>query len=246
MLKDKIALVTGASRGIGREIALQLAKEGAFVIVNYFGSEEKAKEVVNNIVKDEGKAIAMKCNVADSNETKSMIDEILKRYGRIDILVNNAGITKDSLIMKMKEEDFNQVLDINLKGSFHTIRHCSRQMLKQKSGKIINISSVVGVMGNSGQCNYAASKAGVIGLTKSIARELGSRGIQVNAVAPGFIDTDMTEVLPESVRELAESQIPLKHFGTAKDVAETVLFLAGDKSNYITGQVIHVDGGMSM
>lgn len=246
MLKGKIALVTGASRGIGREIALALAKEGAFVAVNYNGSKEKADEVINEIASFGGNAKAYQCNVSDFEEAAVLISEIVKEQGRIDILVNNAGITKDNLLMKMKEEEFDQVIQINLKGTFNCMKHISRQMLKQKAGKIINISSVSGVLGNAGQANYSASKAGVIGLTKSAARELASRGITVNAIAPGFINTDMTQVLSDMVKEQAVGQIPLKRFGEVEDISNVVCFLASDKANYITGQVISVDGGMAM
>ena len=200
MLENKVALVTGAGRGIGRAIAIALAKEGAEVVVNYNGSEERAKEVKQTIEENGGKASIYKCNVSDFEACEAMIKDIVKEHGRLDILVNNAGITKDGLIMKMKEEDFDSVLNVNLKGTFNTIRHSARQMLRQKSGKIINISSVSGILGNAGQANYAASKAGVIGLTKTMARELGSRGITVNAIAPGFVDTEMTGVLSEEIR----------------------------------------------
>ena len=246
MLKNKIALITGAGRGIGRAIAVALAKEGAEVVINYNGSEERAKEVKQTIEENGGKASIYKCNVSDFAACEAMIKDIVKEYGHLDILVNNAGITKDGLIMKMKEEDFDSVLNVNLKGTFNTIRHSARQMLKQRSGKIINISSVSGILGNVGQANYAASKAGVIGLTKSAARELASRGITVNAVAPGFIKTEMTEVLSEQVQNHAKSQIPLGSFGNPEDVAEAVWFLASDKAGYITGQVLNVDGGMAM
>ncbi|MBA4686036.1 MAG: 3-oxoacyl-[acyl-carrier-protein] reductase [Candidatus Galacturonibacter soehngenii] len=246
MLKGKIALVTGASRGIGKEIAITLAKEGAFVAVNYNGSKEKAEEVIQEIISFGGKAKAYQCNVSNFEEASSLIADLIKEHERIDILVNNAGITKDNLLMKMKEEEFDQVIDINLKGTFNCMKHISRQMLKQKSGKIINISSVSGILGNVGQANYCASKAGVIGLTKSAARELASRGITVNAVAPGFIETDMTQVLSEAVREQATKQIPLGRFGKVEEIANMVCFLASDKANYITGQVISVDGGMAM
>ena len=246
MLENKVALVTGAGRGIGRAIAIALAEEGAEVIVNYNGSEERAKEVKQTIEENGGKASIYKCNVSDFEACEIMIREIVKEHGHLDILVNNAGITKDGLIMKMKEEDFDRVLNVNLKGTFNTIRHSARQMLKQRSGKIINISSVSGVMGNAGQANYCASKAGIIGLTKSVARELGSRGITSNAVAPGFIRTEMTDVLPEDVKKAMGEQIPLKHFGETKDIAEAVAFLASDEAAYITGQVLHVDGGMAM
>ncbi len=246
MLDKKVALVTGASRGIGREIALTLAAQGNFVVVNYNGSEARAKEVVETIEKNGGQAAAYQCSVSDFNACQEMIQNIIKEYGRLDILVNNAGITRDNLIMRMKEEDFDAVINTNLKGTFNTIRHTARQMLKQKSGKIINISSVSGILGNAGQANYAASKAGVIGLTKTMARELASRGITVNAVAPGFVDTEMTEVLSDDVKEAACRQIPLGRFGKTKDIAEMVAFLASDKADYITGQVISVDGGMCM
>lgn len=245
-LNGKIALVTGASRGIGRQIALTLAGYGAAVIVNYNGSAEKAGAVVKEIIDNGGAAEAVQCNVSDYDSAKELIDGIVKKYGRLDILVNNAGITRDNLIMKMSEEDFDAVLSTNLKGAFNCIKHVSRQMLKQRSGRIINISSVSGVIGNAGQANYCASKAGVIGLTKSVARELGSRGITVNAVAPGFIKTEMTDVLPDSVKETMGEQIPLKRFGETTDVAETTAFLASDGAAYITGQVISVDGGMAM
>lgn len=246
MLKNKVALVTGAGRGIGRAIAIALAKEGAEVIVNYNGSEERAKEVKQTIEENGGKASIYKCNVSDFEACEAMIKDVVKEYGHLDILVNNAGITKDGLIMKMKEEDFDSVLNVNLKGTFNTIRHSARQMLKQRSGKIINISSVSGILGNVGQANYAASKAGVIGLTKTMARELGSRGITVNAIAPGFVDTEMTEVLSEEIRENACKQIILGRFGKPEDIANTAVFLASDKADYITGQVISVDGGMNV
>ena len=246
MLKNKIALITGAGRGIGRAIAIALAKEGAEVVINYNGSEESAKEVKQTIEENGGKASIYKCNVSDFVACEAMIKDIVKEYGHLDILVNNAGITKDGLIMKMKEEDFDSVLNVNLKGTFNTIRHSARQMLKQRSGKIINISSVSGILGNVGQANYAASKAGVIGLTKTMARELGSRGITVNAIAPGFVDTEMTEVLSEEIRENACKQIILGRFGKPEDIANTAVFLASDKADYITGQVISVDGGMNV
>lgn len=245
-LTGKIALVTGASRGIGHQIAVTLACYGATVVVNYHGSQAKAEEVVKEIEANGGHAEAVQCNVAEFEQAKEMIDGVVKTYGRLDILVNNAGITRDNLIMKMSEEDFDAVLSTNLKGAFNCVKHVVRQMLKQKSGRIINISSVSGVMGNAGQANYCASKAGVIGLTKSVARELGSRGITSNAVAPGFIETEMTDVLSENVKKAMGDQIPLKRFGQTKDIAETVAFLASDHAGYITGQVIHVDGGMAM
>lgn len=246
MLNGKVALVTGASRGIGREIAITLAKEGAAVVINYNGSEQRAQEVKQIIEEQGGKAVLYQCNVSDFSACEEMVKNIIEEFGHVDILVNNAGITRDGLIMKMKEEDFDAVLDINLKGTFNTMRHLSRQMLKQKSGKIINISSISGIMGNAGQANYAASKAGVIGLTKTMARELASRGITVNAVAPGFVDTEMTEKLSDSVKEAACKQIPLGKFGKPSDIANMVAFLASEKADYITGQVLSVDGGMNM
>ncbi|MCD8220822.1 MAG: 3-oxoacyl-[acyl-carrier-protein] reductase [Clostridiales bacterium] len=246
MLSGRIAVVTGSSRGIGREIAVTLAAKGATVIVNYNGSAEKAGEVVDVIREAGGEAEAVQCNVSDFNQSAELIKYVIKTYGRIDILVNNAGITRDNLLMKMSEEEFDAVLNTNLKGAFNCIRHASRQMLKQRSGRIINISSISGIMGNAGQANYSASKAGIIGLTKSVARELASRGITVNAIAPGFIDTEMTAVLTDNVRKAAEENIPMKHFGSTKDVANTAAFLASEEAGYITGQVICVDGGMAM
>ena len=246
MPDKKIALVTGAGRGIGRAIALALAEKGMFVIVNYNGSAAKAQETVEEIRQAGGEAVSVACDVSDFNACGEMITALVKEYGHIDVLVNNAGITRDNLLMKMSEEDFDKVISVNLKGCFNTIKHLSRQLLKQKSGKIINISSVTGVMGNAGQANYCASKAGIIGLTKSAARELGSRGITVNAVAPGFIETEMTESLPETVKTALKEQILLKRTGKAKEVAEVVAFLASDAAGYITGQVISVDGGMAV
>ena len=245
-MEGKVAVVTGASRGIGKAIAINLASKGATVVINYNGSKERAEEVKNIIEAAGGRAVIRQCNVADFDACKEFIETVIKEYGRIDILVNNAGITKDGLLMKMSEEDFDQVLDTNLKGAFHSIRFALRQMIRQRSGRIVNMASVVGVSGNVGQANYAASKAGVIGLTKTAAREVASRGITVNAIAPGFIETDMTEVLPEKVKEASISQIPLGKFGKAEDVADAVAFLASDEAAYITGQVLHVDGGMVM
>lgn len=244
MLTDKVALVTGAGRGIGRAIACALAKEGALVLVNYNGSRERALEVVAQIESEGGRAEAVGCDVSDFEACGKMIEEAVEKYSHIDILVNNAGVTRDGLIMRMSETDYDQVLDTNLKGAFNTIRHLSRQLLKQKSGKIINISSVSGILGNAGQANYSASKAGLIGLTKSVARELASRGICVNAVAPGFVDTEMTQAMPEKVREDAVKTIPLGRMGSVQDIAQTVVFLAGKTGDYITGQVLCVDGGL--
>lgn len=242
--KKKVAVVTGASRGIGRAIALELAFRGAAVVINYNGSEERAKEVQKEIEQKGGEAMIMQWNVADYKACESAVKDIVKTYGSIDILVNNAGITKDGLLMGMSEEDFDKVIDVNLKGSFNMMRFVSRQMLRQRSGRIISMASVVGIAGNAGQANYAASKAGIIGMTKSAARELASRGVTVNAVAPGFIETEMTAVLSEKVKKASAAQIPLGHFGKPEDIAKTVAFLASDDAAYITGQVIQVDGGM--
>ena len=246
MLTNKTALVTGASRGIGAAIAKSLAKEGAFVIINYNGSKERADAVAAEITADGGKAAVYGCNVSDYSACEKMAKDIMETYGHLDILVNNAGITRDDLLMKMSEEAFDAVIATNLKGTFNTIRHFSRYLLKQRSGTIINLSSVSGILGNAGQANYSASKAGVIGLTKAVAREIGSRGITVNAIAPGFIDTEMTAVLPDDVKKAMGEQIPLKRFGTTEDVAQAAVFLASDRAAYITGQVLCVDGGMAM
>lgn len=246
MLEGKVAVVTGAGRGIGRAIALRLAADGAAVIVNYNGSAKRAEETVNEITKNGGRAEAIQCSVSDYESVAAMMDGIIKKYGSIDILVNNAGITKDNLLMKMSEEDFDAVIDTNLKGVFNCMKHVARQMIKQRGGRIINISSVSGVLGNAGQANYCAAKAGVIGLTKSFAREVASRGITVNAVAPGFVETEMTEVLSDAVKAGATEQIPMKHFGTTEDIAAAAAFLASGQAGYITGQVICVDGGMAM
>lgn len=246
MLDGKIALVTGAAKGIGKAIALALAADGAFVVVNYNGSKERAEQVAEEIRKLGSDGITYQCNVADTKAVDAMVKDVIKTYGRLDILINNAGITRDNLIMKMSEEDFDAVIDANLKGCFNTIKAASRQMLKQRAGRIINIASVSGILGNAGQANYAASKAGIIGLTKTIARELASRGITVNAIAPGFVDTDMTQALPDSVKEAATAQIPLGRFGKPEDIANMAAYLASEKASYITGQVISVDGGMAI
>lgn len=246
MLKDKVAVVTGGTRGIGRAIVLKLADEGANIVINYRNSDKEAEEL-KVILEEKGvKVLTVKCDISNFEDSKKLIDKCKEEFGKIDILVNNAGITKDTLIMRMKEEDFDSVIDVNLKGTFNCAKHASAIMLKQKFGKIINMTSVVGITGNAGQSNYAASKAGVIGLTKSLARELGSRGITVNAVAPGFINTDMTSVLSDKVKEEAMKNIPLKKLGNPEDIANLVGFLASDSANYITGQVINVDGGMVM
>ena len=246
MLNNKIAIVTGASKGIGKSIAINLAKEGAKVVVNYRSDDEGAKKVLEEIQNNGGEGILHKGDVSDFSVAEDLIKTCVEKYSRVDILVNNAGITRDTLLLRMKEEDFDKVIDVNLKGSFNCVKHVSNYMIKQKYGKIINISSVVGVIGNAGQVNYAASKAGVIGMTKSLAKELGARGINVNAIAPGFIETDMTDVLPDKVKEKIISHVPVGKMGDAKDVANVAVFLASDLSSYITGQVINVDGGMVM
>ncbi|HDA7203853.1 TPA: 3-oxoacyl-[acyl-carrier-protein] reductase [Staphylococcus aureus] len=242
----KSALVTGASRGIGRSIALQLAEEGYNVAVNYAGGKEKAEAVVEEIKAKGVDSFAIQANVADADEVKAMIKEVVSQFGSLDVLVNNAGITRDNLLMRMKEQEWDDVIDTNLKGVFNCIQKATPQMLRQRSGAIINLSSVVGAVGNPGQANYVATKAGVIGLTKSAARELASRGITVNAVAPGFIVSDMTDALSDELKEQMLTQIPLARFGQDTDIANTVAFLASDKAKYITGQTIHVNGGMYM
>ncbi|WP_026867575.1 3-oxoacyl-[acyl-carrier-protein] reductase [Jeotgalicoccus marinus] len=243
---SKVALVTGASRGIGRAIALTLAEEGHTVVVNYSGSKDKAEEVVKEIEDKGGKATAYQCQVQNANEVKEMVKYITDTYSSIDVVVNNAGITKDNLLMRMKEEEFDAVVDVNLKGAFNVIKSVSRPMIRQKSGRIINISSIVGSLGNAGQTNYVATKAAIDGMTKSTARELAAKNITVNAVAPGFIKSDMTDVLSDDIKDGMLQQIPLKHFGDTKDIADAVSFLASDRASYITGQVLHVNGGMYM
>ncbi|MFS0763129.1 3-oxoacyl-[acyl-carrier-protein] reductase [Peribacillus phoenicis] len=246
ILEGKKALVTGASRGIGREVALELARQGADVAINYSGSEAKANEVVEEIKALGRKAFAVQCDVANSESVTSMIKEVIEQFDRVDILVNNAGITRDNLLMRMKEDEWDSVINTNLKGVFLCTKAVTRQMMKQRSGRIINMASIVGVSGNAGQANYVAAKAGVIGLTKTTAKELASRGITVNAIAPGFISTDMTGELPEDVRKAMLDQIPLARFGDPKDIAAVASFLASDASKYMTGQTLHVDGGMVM
>ena len=245
-MSEKIAVVTGGSRGIGAAIAKKLASRGMTVIINYCGSEDRALAVKSAIEAAGGQAEAWRCDVSDCGQCEAFVKAVMEKYGRIDVLVNNAGITRDGLMMRMSDEDFSRVIDTNLKGTFYMMRFASRHMLKAKKGRIINMASVVGLMGNAGQVNYAASKAGVIGATKSAAKELASRGITVNAIAPGFIDTEMTGVLSEKVQEQILTQIPLGTFGTPEDIANCAAFLASDEAAYITGQVIQVDGGMCM
>jgi 3-oxoacyl-[acyl-carrier protein] reductase len=245
-LEGKAALVTGASRGIGREIALELARNGANVAVNFSGSEAKANEVVDEIKKIGKDAFAIKCDVSNTEEVATMVKETIDRFGKLDILVNNAGITRDNLLMRMKEDEWDDVININLKGVFLCTKAVTRQMMKQRNGRIINIASIVGAMGNAGQANYVAAKAGIIGLTKTTAKELASRNITVNAIAPGFITTDMTDQLPEDVKAEMMKQIPLARLGEPKDIAKMTAFLASDDSSYITGQTLHINGGMYM
>lgn len=245
-LNSKVAVVTGASRGIGKAIALKLAKEGAKVVVNYNSSEEEANKVVEEIVALGSEGISIKADISNFQDSQRLIDEAVNAFGTIDILVNNAGITKDNLLLRMSEKEFDKVIDVNLKGYFNCTKSVARLMLKKKAGKIINITSVIGITGNSGQSNYAAAKAGVIGFTKSLAKELGGKGINVNAVAPGFIQTDMTDKLPDNIKENIGQNIPLKALGLPEDVANLVSFLAGEESKYITGQTIAVDGGLAL
>lgn len=246
MLKGKCAIVTGAAKGIGKAIALKLASLGANIVLNYRSSEKEAAEVADEIKELGVEVLTVKADISKLDEVEGLVKAAKEKFGSVDIMVNNAGITKDTLILRMKEEDFDSVIDVNLKGVFNCMKAITPVMVKQKQGKIISISSVVGIAGNAGQVNYSASKAGIIGMTKSLAKELGSRGVNVNAVAPGFIETDMTSTLGDKVKEEAEKNIPLKKFGKAEDVAECVAFLASEASNYITGQVIQVDGGMLM
>ncbi|MEK5493463.1 3-oxoacyl-[acyl-carrier-protein] reductase [Paenibacillus sp. FSL R7-0297] len=245
-LKGQTALVTGGSRGIGRAIALALAEQGVKVAVNYSGSLQSAEETVARIQELGSEGIALQGNVGNSEQAENLMKEVINTWGKIDILVNNAGITRDNLIMRMKEEEFDQVIETNLKGVFNCLKAATRPMMKQRYGRIINISSVVGVTGNPGQVNYTAAKAGVIGMTKSAARELASRGITVNCIAPGFIDTDMTRELSDEVRSELIKGIPLAKLGRAEDIANAAVFLASEGAAYMTGQTLHVDGGMYM
>lgn len=246
MEEKKVVLITGGTRGIGKAIALKFAKEGYNLAINYVSDKTDLESLKEEFCKYNVEVLFIKTDVSDFEQSKNMINETIKKYGKIDVLVNNAGITKDDLILRMKEEDFNKVININLKGTFNVTKNVVTYMMKKRQGKIINISSVVGISGNAGQCNYAASKAGIIGFTKSIAKELASRNILANCVAPGFITTDMTEVLTDDVKEKINNQIPLKRMGTADEIAEAVYFLGREENKYITGQVLNVDGGMIM
>lgn len=246
MLKGKIALVTGASRGIGRTIAIELGKQGANVAVNYAGNADKAQAVVEELQALGVEAFKIQADVSNESNVKDMVKEVINKFGGLDILVNNAGVTRDNLLMRMKEEEFDEVINTNLKGVFLCTKAVTRQMMRQRAGRIINVSSIVGVSGNPGQANYVAAKAGVIGLTKTTAKEFASRNILVNAVAPGFISTEMTDALTDDQKEKMLEMIPLERFGSAEDVAKVVRFLASDDANYITGQTIHIDGGMVM
>lgn len=245
-MNKKVAVVTGGSRGIGKAIALSLASEGYDVIINYRSKAEEAEGVVSEMKNIGSNAKAIRSDIANYQEVETMMEEILASYGQIDVLVNNAGITKDQLMLRMSEDDFTQVVDINLKGTFNCVKAVTKSMFKKRGGCIINISSVIGLIGNVGQVNYAASKAGIIGMTKALAKEYAARNIRVNAIAPGFIDTDMTDTLPQELKEKILSNIPLNSLGKPEDVADMVVFLASDKSKYVTGQVIAVDGGMTM
>ena len=245
-LEGKVALVTGASRGIGRAVAIRLAKSGAKIAVNYAGNQAAAEEVKQIIEQTGGEAILVQADISNAESVDAMVAAVMEAFGRIDILVNNAGITRDTLLMRMKEADWNAVIQTNLTGVFYVTKAVSKIMMKQRYGKIVNMSSVVGLMGNAGQANYAAAKAGVIGFTKSMAKELAARNITVNAIAPGFIATDMTAVLSDKVKEDLATKIPMGRLGEADDIASAVLFLVSDSANYITGQTLNVDGGMVM
>ena len=243
---NKVVLITGASRGIGKQIALTMAKEGYDIVLNCRNENEEVLEVKSQIEGLGANCLIVQGNVANQSDCERFVKEAIEKFGKIDVLVNNAGITKDMLLARMKEEDFKQVIDVNLMGTFHVTKQVVPYMMKARNGRIINISSVVGISGNAGQSNYAASKAGIIGFTKSLAKELAARNILVNAVAPGFIQTDMTGVLKEEIKEEIAKMIPLKKMGTAQDVANVVKFLASEDSSYMTGQVLQVDGGMLM
>ncbi len=246
MEERKVVLVTGGSRGIGKEVAKVYAENGYDVAINYV-SDKTDVEGIEKEFKDLGvKCLMVKADVSNGEDVEKMVEEVISEFGKIDVLVNNAGITKDTLLMRMSEEDFDKVIEINLKGTYLVTKQVTKYMMKKRQGSIINLASVVGVVGNAGQCNYSASKAGIIGFTKSVAKELASRNIRANAVAPGFIETDMTNVLKDEVKESINAQIPLKRMGNAREVAEVIYFLGSEKSSYITGQVINIDGGMVM
>lgn len=246
-MDKKVALITGGARGIGKKIAEKFARNGYNIVINYVSEKTDVNKLESDLSQN-GKVevLCIKCDVTDFNSCQEMVKEAVDKFGKIDVLINNAGITKDNLLMRMKEEDFDKVINVNLKGTFNMTKNVISYMMKKRRGRIVNISSVVGVSGNSGQANYAASKAGIIGFTKSVAKELASRNILANAVAPGFIETDMTDVLSESVKESIYSQIPLKKMGKPEEVANAVYFLGSDENTYITGQVLNVDGGMIM
>lgn len=246
MEERKVVLVTGGARGIGKAIALKYAENGYNVIINYVSSKTNVIELEKEFSTKGIESLILKADVSNANEVESLVKSAIDKFGRIDVLVNNAGITRDGLLMRMKEEDFDRVIEINLKGTFLVTKAVTPYMMKKKDGKIVNLASVVGITGNAGQCNYSASKAGIIGFTKSIAKELASRNIRVNAVAPGFIDTDMTNVLGEDIKKNINSQIPMRRMGTANEIANVVYFLGSEESSYITGQVINIDGGMVM
>ena len=246
MGERKVVLVTGGSRGIGKEVAEIYAENGYDVVINYVSDRTDVEGIKKEFEEKKVKCLLIKADVSNSEDVEKMIEEAIKEFGKIDVLVNNAGITRDTLLMRMSEEDFDKVIEINLKGTYLVTKQVTKYMMKKRQGSIINLASVVGVVGNAGQANYAASKAGIIGFTKSIAKELASRNIRVNAVAPGFIETDMTNILKDEVKENIGNQIPLKRMGTAREVAEVIYFLGTEKSSYITGQVINIDGGMVM
>lgn len=241
---NKVALITGSSRGIGKQIAIKLAKNGYNIVVNYVNKNEEVEKTIEELKQFGVEVLEAQGDISNYEQSEKIVNSTIEKFGQIDVLVNNAGITKDMLIMRMKKEDFTKVIDVNLVGTFNITKNVIPHMMKKRTGRIINISSVVGISGNAGQCNYAASKAGIIGFTKSLAKELASRNILVNAVAPGFIETNMTDVLQENVKEEIKKQIPLKRIGKAEDVANAVYFLTSEESSYITGQVLQIDGGM--
>ena len=246
MEEKKVVLITGGARGIGRKVAEVYAENGYDVVINYVSEKTDVEGIKKEIEKRGVKCTLVKADVSKAEEVEKMVEQAIQEFGKIDVLVNNAGITRDCLLMRMSEEDFDKVIEINLKGTYLVTKQVIKYMMKKRQGSIINLASVVGVVGNAGQCNYSASKAGIIGFTKSVAKELAARNIRANAVAPGFIETDMTNVLKDEIKENINEQIPLKRMGTAKEVAELIYFLGSEKSSYITGQVINVDGGMVM